>query len=200
MSNINLNTYQRWRRTYYKRKDVRVYTNSILILASFSILVLLAIQPTIKTIFSLRQKIKANQELVERMDRKIKLLNKLEDAYLEVIDYLPVVKDVFPQEISGAYLGRIIKVYAYKHNLKLNSLSLSGYKWPFKAKAKDKKGQIRFNASVVLSGDYQDIIEFMKEIESLRLVIKIDSVNLKAFKNEAVLTANISLKGYNDQI
>ncbi len=199
MSSINLNTYQRWKRTYYKRKDVRVYTNSVLILISFSVLVLLAIQPTIVTILNLRQRIKSSRELVERMDRKIKVLSRLEDQYLEILDYLPLMQEVFPEEASGAYLGRVVKVYAYKHNLTVKTLNLSGYKWPYKNQVeKTKTRQISYYADVVLGGEYQDIIDFMKELEQMRLLIGIESFNLKAFKNETLLTARIALKSWYD--
>ncbi|NOY14663.1 MAG: hypothetical protein GXP43_00395 [bacterium] len=214
MSSIDFNTYQKWRRTYYRRKDVRIYTNSVLILLSFSILILAAIQPTVITIIDLYQKIQSSRELVDRMDRKIVVLRKLQDNYLKVVDELPLMDELFPKETSGAYLGRVIKVYVYKHNLKLKSLSFSGYKWPHqptavktkaktrtKSKTKTKKDSrvLSYGATVTLSGDYQDLVEFMEELEKLRLIIKLESFNLKSFKNETVLTGRITLKNWYDQ-
>ncbi len=195
MSNTNQNFYQRWQRLYHRRSDVRIYTNTSLVLLSLAILIIMAIQPTVQTILSLQKQIKDNRSLVEQMELKINRLNKLQEDYLEINDKLKLVDNVFPPQASPALLGRIIKVLAYKNHLILDSLNLAPYRWPA---AKDRKPQknpfIPYQAGVTLKGSYPDILAFFKDIENSQAMIKVASFNLKPEKGLMNLNATLVLE------
>ncbi len=199
MSNTNQNLYQRWQLLYHRRSDVRIYTNTALVLLSLSLLIITAIQPTIQTILSLKKKIKDDRSLAEQMELKINRLNKLQEDYLEVNDKLKLATNVFLPQASPALLGRIIKVLAYKNHLILASLNLAPYRWPVIQRRKNKKNPlVLYQAGVSLKGDYQDIVAFFKSIENSQAMVKIVSFNLKPDKGLINLNATLVLEAKND--
>ncbi len=194
MLNIN-DSYQRWHRTYYRRKDVRVYTNATLLIISLSILILAAIQPTISTIINLKETISTNRQLLTQMDQKIAQLNKLQQDYLS-IDDPELINELFPNQFSPAFLGRIIKVYVYQNNLYLKGLGLPSYNWPPKTK-KDNQ-MIVYQANIEVTGRYSDVLRFLASIEKSRLILSFDDINIKPQQGDRViLTGLLTAKVYN---
>ncbi len=194
MLNTKTNFYQQWQLIYHRRNDVRVYTNTALVLLGLAFLIIVAIQPTLQTIINLEKDIKTKQSLLKQMDLKIKRLNKLQDEYLEINDKLNLEKNVFLSNPSSALLGRIVKVTAKKNNLILTNLNLSPYQWPpstIKNKRKKNNNFIYYQAEASLNGKYNDILNFFKDIETSQAMIKISSFNMK--ENKGLLQVNVSL-------
>ncbi len=203
MSNTNLDFYQHWRLIYHRRRDVRIYTNGALVLLGLSLLIVVAIQPTFQTILDLRQKIKNSRILLDQMNFKIQRLNKIQTDYLSINDKIGLIKNVFPSQASPAYLGRIVKIYASKNNLRLKTLNLSSYQWPLeiktKSRLKNKKTKlvITYRAGVTLEGNYNDLVNFFKDVESLQTMVYIPSFNIQSKKDLITLNTVLILENKN---
>lgn len=210
MAIINFrNQYSQYNRYFTQIKDtiktkpfVRESLQFLLSLFTISFLIVFALRPTINTIAELLAKTTAQRDVSTKLDTKIQALVQAKQVWDQEQQRLSLVNqalsdkpqpDVFLQQVEG--LSAI-------HNVAINGFSVENVvlagkdlradqKLATDAKT-DIKGTKSAKYSFTIFGKYTDIKTFLKELEELRLKIRIETYSLGV--NTTTVEQSILLK------
>lgn len=193
--------YRRYRRYFtglgalYKKKQVKVYTGIVLSLLTVAFFAFFAIRPTLVTISGLLKEIKDKQKLVEQMDQKINNLASAQSNYAQIASKLPLVEESLPQEPTLPVLMKQLEALTRISSVNLESLSFNEIN--LQGEPGEKKFQeISFQLS--LSGNYQNLKQFLNSLDNLRRIILVDSFAFKSQTKEGAqyITLTVSAKAH----
>lgn len=187
---------------YKKRADLSAFLEIVLSLIAVIIFLTFALKPTILTIIALVQQIKEEEKTIQVLDLKITNLQKagviLEQnrSFLDNIDVavasLPS-PDVFAKQIEGLSSRNDIELV----NLTVDEVTLMGVSKTTRANSETKPlpgdaGEMKYSINV--RGRFANIKNFLKEVENLRVISKIDNVTISSATtgSERVITAMIT--------
>jgi len=175
--------YHRYRRYFvgvgrlYKKKKARVYTGIIFSLLMIAFFGFFAIRPTLITISGLLKEIKDKKELVNQMDQKIDNLTNAQANYSQIKNNLYLVDQSLPQDPTLSVLIKQLEVLAQRSSVSLDSVRFSKTNLQGKVEKKEKQ---TVSFSLALSGNYQNLKQFLNSLDTLRRVISVESFALKS--------------------
>jgi len=181
--------YHKYKEYYLKIRTQPIARVSVTLLASLLTVALLgifAIKPTLTTIARLTKDIQDKQKIDKQLESKISALKQAQVNYEEISSQIPVVETALPKKPEFVRLEREIEYLVRQHQVLMATGGFSGFvvvgekekeqdKTVSGEKEKIPAETIQFTLTV--AGDYEQIKNFIGDLESLDRVITISSVN-----------------------
>lgn len=203
-----------WRKEYYRyqtfflnivnlykqKQDLRMFLEVLLSLLTISFFSLLALKPTLLTILQLTRDIKGKEEAITQMDTKITNLETAQSIADQGTNQMVVINSsVFDVPSPPIFAGQI-EGLANKNSV--NILGMTTDKVLIlgksaKAETSKEKKTLPANAkslnfSFSGQGDYANLVSFLRDLENLRLILKIDTVTYSISKTQDKITLAVS--------
>jgi len=196
--------YRRYQRYFlnvgslYRKKKVRVYTELVGTLLTISFFLLFAVKPTLLTIAGLIKTINDQKLITRTLEEKINALNLAQSQYDLIQSDLPLIEEALPQRTEITTLIKQLEAIANRSGVTNEGIQLTQIPLD-KEGAFSQPEPINFNLAV--SGDYQNLKTFLKNLSSLRRVILVDSFGFKTGKTDKlVLYLTLNNKTFYGQI
>lgn len=188
--------YARYKNYYLKVREISkeplAKTSFVLIasLLTISFFGIFAIKPTFATIAVLLKEIKDKKKVNQQLGDKVAALNKAQNTYTLLAPKLERINVAMPKSPDFPRLEREIEYLTYKHDLLLASGGFEGFvvtgeKLPEKDKKnrsekeslqEDQDGTVEtISFNLVLAGEYNDLKDFLKDLELLDRIILVDA-------------------------
>ncbi len=181
---------------------MRAFLEIVLSITTVIIFLLFALKPTAQTIISLVEQIKAEKATLAVLTQKVNDLEKASALLTQNQNYLPDIDlavssapapEVFAKQAEGVAVKNNVSIIG----LSMNNITLVGA--PKKVGSPENVEPLPGNAyemaySIGVKGNYSDIDSFLKNLESLRVISRIDSVSITSSVGDAgrVIVAVIS--------
>lgn len=188
----------------YKRKEIKVYTNLILSLFAVTLFVYFALRPTAITIAALFRELEDKKTINQKLQEKINSLDQARINYSKITNSLYLLDQALPKDSDVNLLLVQIEILAQKSNVAFKGMNFEpvnilGEDTSKKANKKNKIGtnEIVFNLDV--TGDYESLKSFLKNLEGLRRLINIQSFSITQSQKEGeekVMSITISTKSF----
>ena len=172
----------------YKRPEIRASLEIILSVFTVTILIFAAIRPTVTNIVSLQKKI-ADLEIVnKKADNKIAQLFNAQNQLNTFRSSLRLFDEAVPDNFSYIDSAKRIEYLARKNNLVVSSLAFSGSTllekenistgWSAKIAKSTGENTLPDQISFSVNGKPQNVIDFLREIESMDRLVELNNVTL----------------------
>ena len=210
MSNATKMAYNRYKkyslnlRNYYKLPAVHTSLTLVLSLFICAFFILVALRPTFIAIAKLNTTIADSKKTLAQLNAKAGALQQAERVWEEIKQFEPQIERAIPSK-GPAYPALVLsaEVLATSSNVQIASetigpaLTFSSIADPYTGK---KRSVITIPYSVRVTGEYQNIMEFMRQLTNLDRMIQIDSLSIaRDAEAEGVaqtLTLSVSAKTY----
>lgn len=179
--------YHRYRRYFvdlgqlYRQKKTRVYTEIVLSIFTTAFFLFFAIKPTVVTITGLLKETKDKKMVVEKLEEKVNALNLAQREYQSLQTELYLVDQALPQEAKISLLLKQLEALALKAQVNVEAIQYSTVTLRGEISRSEPQG-LGFNLAV--SGDYQNLREFLHSLNDLRRIILLDAFSFKIKKAE----------------
>jgi hypothetical protein len=187
---------------YKKRADLRMFLEVMLSLATVIIFSLFALRPTVITIISLVKEIDEKEAVVAALDQKISDLQVARNVYSQELPNIPVIEDAIPTSPSPDIIVRQIEGLSSKNSVQVLGVSVGELTLVGKEVSKNKNNDLKplpagtkeMTISIGVTGTFQNLNAVVKDIENLRIPIKVDILGVNASSTEAgrIIVAVIS--------
>lgn len=176
---------------YKQRRDLRAFLELVLSLSTVIIFVIFALKPTAVTIISLYTQIKDKQETLNSLNQKVVNLQTANNIFNKNKNVIPDVDTSIstnpePDTISKQILGLAGKDSVSLLGLSIGQVTLIGKNTtPKDSSIKPLPGGAQsMPISISVKGNYPGLITFIKDIEDLRIPVKIDSLTINSSQTE----------------
>jgi hypothetical protein len=173
---------------YRQRSDVQAFLEIILSLVTLIIFTVFALKPTALTMVSLNNELKEKRSTLAALNQKINDLQTAQNLFIENQNAVPIIDSaVFtipePDTLAKQVMGLAEKNSVNVTGLSIGQLSILGPNTVAK-EATDVKplpgGAQTINISITTRGSYANLVGFAKDIESLRIPVKIDTLTFSS--------------------
>ncbi len=179
---------------YKQRSDLQAFLEIILSLSTLIIFIVFALKPTALTMVSLNKEIKEKRDTLNALNEKINNLQTANSVFIENQNVIPDIDaSVFtipqPDTISKQILGLAQKDSVDIIGMSIGQLTIVGPN----TIAKDESGvdikplpagSQSMPISLSIKGPYANLSAFLKDVENLRIPIKIDTSTLTSSQIE----------------
>ncbi len=180
---------------YRQRNDIQSFLEIILSLSTLIIFIVFALKPTIVTMIGLTSEIKIKKETLSNLNQKISDLQKANNVFLEQQSVLPLVDTAVPTTPQPDVLAKQIYGLGTKNSVSILGISIGktiivGNALPATVKTEETEikplpgGAQAMPVIVNVKGEYKQLILFLKDIENLRIPVKIDDLVISASQLE----------------
>lgn len=138
-----------------------------------TLLIFLALSPTVNTILSLHQKVSEQDKLQKDMDTKIQSLIDAQQKYSIVEKDIPLLAQALPPTALPQVVIKGLLDSANEANVKLTNLQIKGV--PLN-NSSDKKGLLTVGFSATLVGSQSQLFSFLSALETRLRYIRIMNV------------------------
>lgn len=145
---------------------------------SLSLLIVLAIGPTLGTITELQKKLEDSKIADEALDLKIKNMNSLQQQYAQIATDLPLIQNALPNEPAVTSLFGRIQAVAKSGNVVVTTLSSAEISLLSTTATPDVTSDSSFAFSVTVNGDYASIVRFLESISNFDRIITVNSLSI----------------------
>ncbi len=181
-----------------------MFMEIILSLLTISFFATFALRPTALTITQLLQDIKAKEEVVDQLDKKIADLAKAQSVYQQNAPRLTSLNQSLPDEPQPEAYARQIEGLATRHGVNLNSMVMDDVVLVGEVKTTSLlnpniaalpagAGEINFSLNVI--GVYSNLTSFLSDLENLRRILKIDHTSISVAQVEEGKTLTLTVNG-----
>lgn len=175
---------------YRKKRDLRMFLEILLSLATMSFFAIFALRPTLLTISQLVVDIKSKRETVAAMDTKIRDLSTAQQLLLQETSRLPLLNASVPDTPKPEVVARQIEGLSDKNIVNILGLSIEETELKPLPENSDS-----INLSVSATGSYQQLYSFLKDVENLRIPVQIDTFQIGAPKTEEKTLLTLVISG-----
>jgi cell division protein FtsB len=194
---------------YKQRRDIREFLELILSLSTVIIFVIFALKPTALTIISLYNQIQTKRATLNSLNQKISDLQKANSVFNQNQNFVPDIDAAIftspePDTISKQILGLSSKDSIDLLGVSIGQVLLVG-KNPTAKNSSDltplPENALSMPVSISFRGSYPNLLAFIKDLENLRIPIKIDSLTISSSQTQAgstivgVITARVPYLG-----
>lgn len=186
---------------YKQRADLRAFLEIMLSIGTVIIFLVFALKPTALTIISLYNEIQEKKSTIAVLDTKINNLQTASGLLSENQNLIPDVDNSVsnapqPDLISGQLQALATKDSVTILGVSIGQVTLVGNVEVRATGSTDTlpNGANPMLLSVSARGDYANLVAFLKDIENLRLVTKIDGVgiNSSTSDNQSVIVTVVT--------
>jgi hypothetical protein len=189
---------------YRRRADLRAFIEIILSLSTIAIFLIFALKPTALTIISLVQDINEKRTALVGLNQKISDLQTAQSVYAQNLDLVSnvdtaVATKPLPDAISKQIVGLAAKNSVSVLGLSVDQVTLVGKSASVKKTTEFKplpENAGEMSVSMSIKGDYQSLLSFIKDLENLRIISKVDLIGISSSvnNNERVTISQISIR------
>lgn len=177
---------QGWRKDYLRYKDffldilaiynskpnLKAYLELILSLGTIVIFSIYAIKPTVLTIVELNNEIKSKENTVLLLTQKVSNLKIASNLLQKESQNLEIIDNAVPTGANVEQLVKQIEKIALDNSVAIRNFSSTNI---FLKGNSDKKVESELPVSFSITGNYQNLFQFLQTIENLRRPFRIDS-------------------------
>lgn len=184
---ISSKYFQKIKDTYSTNTQIRESVELLLTFLTISFFIVFALRPTVNTISELISNINSQKEIQGKLDTKLADLTRARQNYTREEKRLFLVEQALPENPTPDLYLRQLEGLVGTYSLTLKSLSI-GETLLFgvlpknvqdDAKKKEKVPGVRGSQiSFVVLGNFEDITEFVDDIENLRQTLLVDTFSL----------------------
>lgn len=194
---------------YKQRKDLRIFLELVLSLSTVIIFVVFALKPTILTIVSLYKEINEKRSTLSSLNQKIADLQKANDIFSQSQSFIPkidaaVFDNPEPDTVSKQILGLASKNGVNLLGISIGQTIIIGKGTITKGTADVKplpESAQSMPVSISIRGNYSNLLSFVKDLENLRIPVKVDSLSINSSQTQegsiivGVITARVPYLG-----
>ncbi len=175
------------------KQRATAYLYVIFSLISLSFFGLIAIGPTISTIFDLNKQLDESRQALKQLEDKNTALKALSAQYIDIQDHLDLIDNAIPQSANVARLTRKIEELSIQNNLAVQKID-TGLMELFPAKNTNSP-IFSFTFSLGVSGAERDINNFISQLINIDRIISIEKLTTGK-RTESIYTASITGKAF----
>jgi Tfp pilus assembly protein PilO len=157
---------------YNSRPNLKAYLELILSLGTIVIFSIYAIKPTVLTIVELNNEIKSKENTVLLLTQKISNLKIASNLLQKESQNLEIIDNAVPTGANVELLVKQIEKIALDNSVAIRNFSSANI---FLKGNSDKKVESELPVSFSITGNYQNLFQFLQTIENLRRPFRIDS-------------------------
>lgn len=186
-----------------------MFLELILSLSTMIIFIVFALKPTILTIVSLYKEINQKRSTLSSLNQKITDLQTAANVYDQSQDFIPNVNAaVFgnpePDTVSKQLLGLASKNGANLLGISIGQTIILGKSTTVRGTSDVKplpENAQSMPVSISIRGNYSSLLGFIKDIENLRIPIKVDTLSIGSSQTQegnvivGVITARVPYLG-----
>lgn len=177
---------------YKKRSDLRAFLEIILSLAAVIIFLVFALKPTALTIISLFEQIQTEKKTLSALTQKVNDLQKANILLSQNQNYIENINIAIPSVASPEVFVKQIEGVSARNNLLLMSVTINDVALVGKSRnvststdvdpMPEKAKEMAYTINV--KGTFPDVENFIKNLENMRVVSKIDTLSVNSTSNE----------------
>jgi hypothetical protein len=172
----------------WEKPTVRKFSAATATLMAIAFFLLVALKPTIETIFSLNKKIQDLSEIEQMMTKKIGDINLAINTYQQVQNDLPAIETYYPKNPEAEKVIAILETNSKKSGVAKPNFTISSY--PFSG----GKGLYSFTFST--ENSYPNILNFIQNIHDSNRLINIMGFSLGELKDKGNISLSINSDVY----
>lgn len=187
---------------YNEKVSLRKFVELLLTLGTIVIFSVFAIKPTLVTIIGLVKEIDEKEKTITLLDQKIDNLRVGQSEYSQLIDFTTVIDSALADQAPTGNFVKYMEKYTTQNNLTSTILKTGKINWQGNTQVNaigtstDKK--IAENAYVLdekldsfsgvvgFQGSYNDCVNFIKTISSVRIPMLLDKISLVKGENDLI--------------
>lgn len=198
-------SYQRYRHYFnavgqiYAQKKVRTYGGIVLSLFAIAFFLIFAIKPTLVAIASLKKEIQDQQEIADKLDKKISALSQAQQIYYQLLPDFSLIDEAMPKTPDLGNLAILLEVIASRNSVALGSVlfNLTPLQWS----GQNLKDPQLATFSISVDGTYENLNNFLSMITRTKRLTAINSLGFRPSKKNVEgsnnnLTLTVSANGY----
>lgn len=181
---------------FYQRPVARVSLELFLSVFAVVFFAIFAIRPTLVTMSDLVKEIEDKKDLDQKLTQKIASLSTAQTSYLDVQERLYLLVQTLPSTPDLIHSVKIIEKLAVDRGVLIDSLTVSEVPREISPDVQfTKLKKNSFPVSMSLSGEYEDIRDFVQDLISYRRLFVTDTVifSTSEERGQRKLRVNISL-------
>lgn len=178
--------YFRYRQYYHrlepvlKKPQARAYIMGVLSFFTLSFLGAFAIRPAVTQIFELNRKISDRRAVTNQLDEKIRSLQLAEKAYSDIQADLPIILAAVPYGSTFPPLLKDLETNASSSAISVTSLRFQNVELLSASRTlaatNAASAQDSFVFSIGTVGDYNNLLDFLKNLEEGKRLIGVNQV------------------------
>lgn len=194
---------------YKQRRDIRAFLELILSLSTIIIFVIFALKPTILTILSLYSQINNKKSTLESLNQKVSALQRANNIYSQNKNSISTVNSAIFTKPEPDTISKQIQGLASKNSVNILGVSVGQLMIIGKTTAAKTLVDVKplpesaqaMSISISVKATYTNLINFIKDLESLRVPIKVDSLTINSSQTQegsiivSVITARVPFIG-----
>ena len=169
-----------------------MFLELILTLVTVSFFAIFALRPTLLTITELLKEIKTKEETATKMATKIQNLQQAQTLFTQEEPRIKLLETAVPNSPAPDTFVRQIEGLSVSHPINLLGISIGEVTLVGEEKVRRTSDELEklpgeakgISFSMSLSGDYQNIISFLSDMEKMRRPVKIDAINILSAETE----------------
>ena len=191
----NYDRYNQQLRVWGRQPKIRISGLVTLTIFTVAFFLSMAILPTFKTIAGLKKEISDQQEVEAKLTKKAAGLKTAEVNYAKVINDLKLINQVLPEKEELERLAWQIQWLANQQGLTISTGSFGEFNLVGQAA---KPGQTELSAELTITGNYQQIRNFLQGLTKIDRLIAVKEVNFNKQKlqGSGEVTASLKLAGF----
>lgn len=180
-----------------QKKQFKSFAWISLTLLTITFFALAAIRPTLVTIAKLNREIKDKRKASQQLQNKINSLIAAQKTYAQNVEYLPLLDAALPTTNQFPQLAYFFEEQASLTGTEIKNITFEKISVTpdnsTKAKAKGTGNGFLF--TIVASGNYAGLSEFLKNLEASRRIITIDNVSFGTSQKIEDISLTLSVSG-----
>lgn len=189
--------YHRYRRyfvninQFYRQKKIRIYTGIVFSIFAVSFFIFFAIKPTLMTIAGLVKEIDDKKITTQKLEAKINALASAQSEYQNVESDLYLVDQALPKDSQVSLFIKELEALGRKSGVAIDGVQINQV--PLQEKSSSTSDQQSLNFSVAASGSYQNLVDYLQSVSSLRRIVAIESFAIRTSKDEETNKLSLTL-------
>ncbi len=151
------------------------YITMIFTLLVIALLIVFAIRPTVTTIVKINNDIKVKEGITEQLEQRIQTITALDKQYESSKEKFDLLKFIYPTAGKHVLFIANIESVVARNGYKLNSIGFDSYEMEsYNIQPTVLKPGL---VSLSVSGEYSNLINLLKDLESLPMYPVIENVS-----------------------
>jgi type II secretory pathway component PulM len=188
---------------YKQRTDLRAFLEVILSLSTVIIFLLFALKPTALTIISLFKEIKEKRATVAVLNQKINDLKTANSVFAQNQNFIPDVENSVATSPKPNIVVQQVEGIAIKNSIDLLGVSIGQMALVGTVPAKESPADVKplpentnnMSISINVKGSFPNLLSFIKDVENLRVTIKIDSIDISSSETDTEQVIEVVISG-----
>lgn len=178
-----LNRYYINVRKIWEKPTVKRFSTTTATLSLVAFFLLVALKPTIETIFTLNKKIADSREIETQMSKKIADLNQAYSTYQAVQADLPLLDEYYPTDPQAEQVIKILESNSKNSGMEDINYTLSAYQF--------QKGTGQIGLEYSGANSFLNSLNFLQNLIDARRLIVLTNIRVNKIRDSAKININV---------